>query len=385
MLQCVPGLRSLEQEAEDFGDIVRALGSRSTKQPGRWALSNFLRTYNTGQLRGVLRRFNKQEFRRKSLRPVALPFGMATFDGKLTRRKLTEKVNEDVQWVEPDEGESYGLYRTLRVALVSSRVPVVLDEMPVCGKTNETRIFHDLFCDTIAHYDAQIELVSGDAAFGNLPAATLVNNSGKAYLFGLKQNQPTLLEEAKRVLLPRAQEQKAPDAQDGAWERDSRNRRIRRKLWVTQRMAEWLEWSHLRQVFLVRTERLHDDGSISVVDDRYFITNATSGWLTASRALTAIRLHWNIENRVFGTLDRKDLWAEDTTTGWPYKDKALANVSLLRCLAFNVVSLFRGVHLRSEANRHMKWRRLIKWFAIATVALDFANPHNTETEPTTVG
>lgn len=360
MTRCTTGLRGLEDDCEDFGPLARCLGA--CKRVGRWALGNFLRRADPAQLRAKLWEFVREENRRKSLRPVRFPLGMMAVDGKQDRRALSELVSDNVQWVHPagHGAKAYGLHRALRSALVSSAAPVVLDTAPVCGKTNETRVFLEIYPEWVRHFGSMFELVSGDAGFCTRESAQMVHDSGRGYLFGLKENQPTILEEAKRVLDPLA-DREAPMAMDVQWERDPRNRRIRRKLWVTQEMAGWHEWSHLRQVFLVRTEQRHEDGTTSVLDTRYVVTNMTAGRLNPSRALRAIRLHWTIENEVFGTLDRKDLWAEDTTTAWSFKDNGLENGSILRCLAFNLVSLWRGVHLTSDTHRSARWQKLLKW------------------------
>ncbi len=49
------------------------------------------------------------------------------------------------------------------------------------------------------------EVVSCDAGFCSLENATRIHESGKAYVFGLKGNQPKLYKEAQRILLPMAQ------------------------------------------------------------------------------------------------------------------------------------------------------------------------------------
>ena len=41
------------------------------------------------------------------------------------------------------------------------------------------------------------------------------------------------------------------------------------------------------------------------------------------------------------------------------------NTSILTCIAFNLLSLFRGVHLRSEENRRAKWLRVLLWLVFA--------------------
>lgn len=362
MVDGLPGVRSVAEHSADFGVGARVLGA--ARDVGRWAIGNFLHVCPPSQLRERLHAQVRDEQRRKSLVPVHAPFGVIAFDGKEDSPALDAPVSPNVQWHEPEKGRPYGLHRALRASLISARVPMVVDSVPVRGKTNETVVFRTLFPELVERFGALFELVTGDAGFCCRENADLVHRAERAYLFGLKENQPSLLREAERVLLPEA-ERRAPDALDPAWERDARNRLVRRKLWVTREMEGWLDWPHLRQVILVRKEQRHPDDSVTVLEDRFFVTSMTRGRLPPERARNLIRRHWAIENEVFGTLDRKDLWAEDTTPGWPFTGNALENVSLLRCIALNLAALFRAVHLRSDENRGVSWRRLRKWISSA--------------------
>ena len=363
MMLCARSLRTLEELSQDFGGLARALGVPARKV-GRWALGNFLQLAEPTELLNRLHELMRYEVRNKSLAPSGLPFGVVAVDGKQDRRKLKECHTDFVQWVQPKDGEPYGLHRVIRAALVSSSIPVVLSCVEILSKTNEVASFKKIFKTLVSLFGSAFQLITGDAGFCSAANATLVDAAGYGYLFGLKENQPTLLEEARRVLLAVARSH-IPDAMDEGWQTDSKGRKIRRLLWVTHDMAGWPDWEHLTQVFLVRTLRELDDGSTTVLDERFFVTNMTRGMLTAERALIVIRRHWRIENGVFGTLDRKDLWAEDTTPGWSVKGEGLMNTSILTCIAFNLLSLFRGVHLRSEENRRAKWLRVLLWLVFA--------------------
>ena len=141
MTRCTTGLRGLEDDCKDFGPLARCLGA--CQCVGHWALGNFLRRANPAHLRANLWKSVHAENRRKSLRPVGIPFGMMAVDGKQGRRALSELVSDNVPWVHPagHGAKAYGLHRALRSASVSNAAPVVLDTAPVCGKTNETRVF----------------------------------------------------------------------------------------------------------------------------------------------------------------------------------------------------------------------------------------------------
>ena len=74
----------------------------------------------------------------------------------------------------------------------------------------------------------------------------------KGLVLGLKKNQPELLREAKRLLVPRLQGQ-PPEAETAGWEKDHRGCWLKRQMWRTFEIAGCLDWPHLQQAIVVRT------------------------------------------------------------------------------------------------------------------------------------
>ena len=138
-----------------------------------------------------------------------------------------------------------------------------------------------------------------DAGFCSEQNARLVDEAGYGYVIGLKGNQPELLTETRRVLLPMVEE--IPPEAVSDWERKD-GYKVQRRFWRTREMAKWLDWSHLRQVWLIRTVRCSDRHEETVVEDRFFVTNLTVGRLNPSQCLTVVRRHWRIENDCYNTL-----------------------------------------------------------------------------------
>ncbi len=238
--------------------------------------------------------------RRKALRPVDLPLGVVAIDGKSVWTG-DEKVNDFCQRSHKEGGMPYWHFRVLRAALVSAAAPVCIDQAPIPAETNDMGAFPDFFSALRREYSRSqlFEVVTMDAGFCSEQNARLVDEAGYGYVIGLKGNQPELLTEARRVLLPLAEE--TPPEATSSWER-VKGHDVQRRFWRTREMAKWLDWSHLRQVWLIRTVRRGDRHEETVVEDRFFVTNLTIGRLNPGQCLTVVRRHWRIENDCYNTL-----------------------------------------------------------------------------------
>jgi hypothetical protein len=283
-----------------------------------------------------------------------------TFDGKGIGA-LDHDVDGSAQKAHRShDGSPYWLPRVLRAVLTSSPVRPCLDQMTVPAETNEMGAFSDFFSAVLAVYDALFEILTLDAGFAALELAGRVVAANKSYVIGLKDNQPELVREAKRLLEPLARSS-SPEAQT-PWER-SKGKEVRRSLYrSSDEIAGWNGWDHLRQVWLVRQETRDADGGIAV-EDRYFLTSVRKGRLTPSQILLVVRGHWGIENDCFGTLDLQ--WHEDDR---PFctRGHAVEVLGLLRLLAYNLLRVLRMRHLRErDADGTPRpphpWRQLFGW------------------------
>lgn len=326
---------------------------------GRSALSEVMAGLSFEEVRTVLRRQVHAEQRRKSLKPVGLPIGVVAVDGR-TNWTGDEKVNEFCQKSHyNDEWKSpYWSFRVVRAVLVSSAARVCIDELPIPADTNDMGVFSSFFHGLIEEYGRSnlFEVVTADAGFCSEGNAGLVNEKGYGYVFALKENQPDLFSEATALLLPMA-ESSIPEA-SSAWERE-KGFAVQRRLWRTTEMAGWLDWPHLRQVWMVRKVKRHKDGREEIIEDRFFVTNLPVNRLKPQEILELVRRHWGIENNCFWTLDTQ--WEEDSGL-WTRKGNGLPVCSLLRMIAYNIVALLRSVHLKSDSFRRRAWKTLAGWF-----------------------
>jgi Transposase DDE domain len=334
-------------------------------------MGDFLAKLSPKPLREHLHQQVKSELRRKSLAPTVLPIGVISVDGKTTAT-LDEAVHPDCQKHSPKGEAPYYLHRVVNATLISSAAAVCIDQMPIPAKTNDMGVFASFYTDLSRVYGRTnlFELVTTDAGFTSEANARLVDDDGCGYWMALKQNQPELWQEARRVLIPLSQAT-APEAET-QWEQDSSRGWICYQLWRTDEMAGWGKWSHLRQVVLVRVLQapgpLHGkrvkEGPVRILEERLYVTNLVRGRLDGAQLLRLTRAHWRIENNLHGTLD---IQMQEDHGRWVRRGNGLAVSALLRVIAYNFMEILRTVHLRSTQARTAAWQQLRDWVRDALV------------------
>jgi hypothetical protein len=129
------------------------------------------------------------------------------------------------------------------------------------------------------------------------------------------------------------------------------------------------------------TSRTLRDGEDVAKETRYFLSSLERQALSPAQWLFLIRSHWSVENACHWTFDA--VFKEDDRPWIRSDPKGALVVALLRRVAYNILSLFRSVTLRSEHNRDAPWRELLSWVLDALVGarerdvvplLDLQNP-----------
>ena len=366
----VMGMCAMLQSVRKSEEVFREQPGRLFSRIGRTALSDLISRLSWEEVRAVLRRGIHAEHRRKALRPDGLPVGVVTIDGRANWTG-PEKVNEFCQESHlADEAQTpFWMFRVVRAVLVGSAAKVCIDQAPIPADTNDMGVFADFFRGLVREYGRSnlFEVVTADAGFCSLSNATLVNDAGYAYVFGLKDNQPGLREEALRFLLPLAES--TPVEAETDWEPE-RGLNVKRRFRRTLELANRLDWTHLRQVWLVRKVRLEKDGSETFIEDRCFLTNLPSHRLTAQECLEVVRRHWGIENNCFWALDTQ--WKEDAGL-WVRKGNGLLVCSLVRMIAYNLLVTLREVHGKAEHWHTRTWQGfaglMLVFISLASMAM----------------
>jgi len=182
--------------------------------------------------------------------------------------------------------------------------------------------------------------------------ARAVRTYGLDYLFGLKEDQPTLLREAMRLLRRRrAAEAETVDVVGKTT--------VTRRLFTTTELAGFLSWDHLQTAVRVQSEKRDiETDAVLEQEDRYFLSSLSRD---AEQWLLVVRNHWWVENGCHQIWDK--ILREDDKP-WIQAGEGSCQgtvvVMLLRRLGFNLLALFRSVTQRSEDKRQTPWKDLIR-------------------------
>ena len=353
-------LREVEAITEELGAFARQYVPERIPDTTLWDLIPRL---FAEELREKLVQQVRAAHRSKALRFEHLPCGVVAIDGK-GLGALEHDADGAAQKARRSHDHSpYWLSRVLRAVLVSAEARPCIDQMPVPAKTNEMGTFAAFFRGLNEAYGGSdlFEIITADAGFTSRENAQLVHEADKGYIFALKETQPELLREAKRLLSHRDDADAETD-----WE-IYQGKRVRRRLYRTTEMAGYHDWDHLRQVWRVVQETWDPVHETLRREERYFLTNVPTGRLTPSQILGLVRRHWAIENDCFWTLDV--MWREDKAPFCTRGDAAFV-LAWLRLMAYNLLQQARRRHLRRKRpdghrDSPSPWRRLFAWVVAA--------------------
>ncbi len=348
-------LRAVEGMSEDMGGFGRQFVGRRVPDSTLW---DTIPKLSPSELRDQLILQVKHMWRSKELRPVGLPCGMVSIDGK-GLGKLEDDANGTAQKTHNGQGSEYFLARTLRAVLTSAEGRPCLDQMQIGAKTNEMGDFTRFFSRLLEAYGTNndlFEIITTDAGMTSLANATCIFEANKAYVMALKGPQQELLTEAERQLghLRKPEAESKKERYQGRW--------VTRRIFRTFEMAGYHDWTHLQQVWRVEQVTEFDDGKIDR-EQRYFVTNLHKGRLNAQQCLLVIRSHWRIECDCFGTLDVQ--WGEDSMP-WRRNGVSVDILSWFRLMAYNLLQLARRRTLRRKLPNGKReappqWARIFEW------------------------
>ena len=369
----MPTLRDVEQMLEGLGSWARTLVPEPISDT---TLDTEARRLDCDYLLGKLVLQVRDLCRSKMLPPVGLPCGVLTVDGKNLATTSHDadgsghkRSNINKKWhcknrKDNEHGTDYYLMPALRATLTSAEAKPCVYQKQLPPGTGESTSMPLLIDELQQAYgrSGMYDIIDADAGLTSLKNADCINEHGLGYVLGLKDNQPSMLEEAKRVLLPLV-DSVAPEAQTH-WE-NRNGTKIRRSLWRTKEMAG-IEtcagtWDHLCQTWLVRQETQMPDGTVSH-EDRYFVSSLLWNYLKPKQILWLVRIHWGVENDSFNSLDVQ--WHEDSGP-WCTKGVAVWALGLLRLMAYNTAQILRRRRLREKRSNGtlrspMRWRSLFK-------------------------
>jgi len=317
-------------------------------------------------LRASLHRGVRAAWRRKALKPVGLPIGVAALDGKVTALPCLN--GEYIQNRIPEEGMPYGLVRTVSCALISAAGRPCIDVIPIPAATNEMGHFQAAFTSLVKSHGPLFQMVTYDAGALSEANGQTVVDAQKDYLFALKNEHRTMFKLASELLAAQAVVARTVDvldtqttvtrtlkllAVDPSWSYDD------------TRGPEDSVWRHAQSFLAVESVTLRE-GVVVENEVRLFVSSRAPERLTPRQWLYVVRAHWYVENNVHNTLDTA--FAEDD---WPWieaDEHGMLAVLVLRRIAYTLLALFKAVTQRSEERRAMRWKALLRWVRDALVA-----------------
>lgn len=364
MVGMITGCKGLAELEELTGEISRA-ARRRLKLLGRLpdtTLHDVLVELQPDEVRQRLHDAVRSAHRRKQL-SHDLPVRAVAMDGKATATRLFDEPDAPVRYGQ-QQGD-HAVVRTVTSCLMSAPGRPCIDAHPVPPRTNEDGCFIEALDTLLATYGRTLfDVVLYDAGACSLKNATAIVERDLDYVFCLTAGQPTLLAEAQRLLggQDATQAQHSETTVEGGLS-------VTRRVWLSEEMAQWLDWTHLQTV--VRVERVWKDSNGEVVrrQDRYYMSSLRSHRLKPREWAQLIRRRWSVENNNHNILDR--IWQEDDRP-WLLVPRGMVVSILLRRLSYTLLTLFRSVTLRSESNRQKPWKSLLKAFERALYVVDEA-------------
>ncbi len=352
-------LKDVEEQTEFLSLAIRGKLFIPDRIPDTTIRSVIMRL-SIKDLRNLLYKQTKAELRSKRLKPSVLPIGVCAVDGKYSTTR-----NPDDCWAQK-RNENYQL-RTMTCSLVSSEIPLIIDTVPVPSETNEMGVFEEVVNALYEAYgkSQMIQMISTDAGMSSLKNANTVIGLGFDYLFALKDDQPTLKQEAKWLVGPETGKKSFAYTID----RIDSNTVELREIWTSKSPKTSLIWDHIDAFIRVR-RTLKKNGKVVSQEDRYFCSSMSLERMNSKEWLKLIRSHWRIENEVHGVLDQ---FYDEDDHPWLYSTEGQLAITLLRRVSLNILLVSRHLKLMKRGS-HVKcsWKRIIRILnALAYGALDF--------------
>jgi len=184
------------------------------------------------------------------------------------------------------KGNPYSALQILTAYMTESGV--VLGQEAIDEKTNEIPVFQEMLC----YIDVAGKTVTADALHCQTETCKKIVAGGGDYVFGLKENQKTLLDEAVLFMNDPINAENietytaAPEKNSGRIEK-----RKCRKISDVSWLSMYGEWAGIKSIFSVERTIITKDKTTD--ETSYYITSLD---VPPERLLKVVREHWKIES-----------------------------------------------------------------------------------------
>ena len=272
-----------------------------------------------------------------------------------TLRKLFpgEVIAIDGKQLRGSHDHCNGLRGIHLVSAWATQSGLLLGQVKLDEKENEIVAVPEL----LKQIDVTGAIVTLDALNCQVKTAQTIVDKGGDYLFALKENQPTLLEEVALLFADLVASGYTAYQHSYSHSVDCGHGRIETRHAMVISDAHWIaqlpaaqRWPHLAALIQIRSERRpknadsHNPTVHLSHETRYYITSAT----VAAEAVNAIvRSHWEIENSVHWIMDMA--FREDDSR--VRRDNGAENLAILRRIALNLIKQDKSVKLGVKNKR----------------------------------
>lgn len=324
---------------------VESLSEASGKRIPDTTLRDLLVKIDAKPLNKEIARQVKQSVRDHELPKDDFPIRMIAIDGKCL--SVTKEPISDVSRKRSKGNSQMYLHMGLRAMLTSSKTPILLGQKIIGAKTNECGVFPEFIDELVSLYGNTnlLDTISIDAGIVSAHNAQHLIDHNLNYIMALKDqiSKPLTkfaVKTFKSIIEPVIKEE---EKQNGLM--------IKRELFRTPYTDNDNKWTHAKELWKIKKTTSRTNGK-TTIEERFYVTSLAPSILSNRRVLEAIRMHWRIENNSNWVLDTA--WKEDDS---PWCRQALELVSLLRVLAFNVISRLKTRRLRKH--RAINWKTLL--------------------------
>lgn len=215
------------------------------------------------------------------------------------------------------------------VSAFATEARLVLAQQKVDDKSNEITAIPKLL--DLLSLEGQI--VTIDAMGCQTAIAEKIIDKGGDYVFALKGNQGTLLEDVRLFLEAEVAKKTSQAIEDRSEDVDCGHGRIETRKCFISGQVDWLiqkeKWKGLKSIAMIEERR--EVGEKVSLERRFFITSLPAN---AQKLASAVRNHWGIENCLHWTLDL--VFNEDASR--IRKDNAPENMALVRHIVLNMLN-----------------------------------------------